>query len=376
MTFVRPFGRACFLNRGREGRAVGKRVLVTGGAGFIGSFIVDELVRRGHDVTVYDNLEPQVHPGGRKPDYINPGAEFVLGDVRNFDKLKREVARHDVIFHEAAAVGVAQSQDEVRRYVEANCLGTANLIEAAVKGRRQVERLIVAGSMSSYGEGACHCERCGPVFPGTRDAERLKKGQYDPVCPVCSGPVASIPTSESKPPQVSSVYATTKRVQEDIAHSMGRSFDLPVVSLRYFNTYGPRQSLSNPYNGVLAIFLGALLQNKAPLIYEDGLQARDFVYIDDVVQANMLAMDKESACGEAFNVGHGVPVPIRSVAEDLAKAVGTGTRPFIPGRFRTVDIRNCFADISKAEKVLGYKPAVGLQEGLGRLVEWAQSKRR
>jgi dTDP-L-rhamnose 4-epimerase len=353
---------------------VGKKILVTGGAGFIGSFIVDELVRRGHEVTIYDNLEPQVHPGGRKPEYLNRDARFVLGDVRDCDQLGKAVQGQEIVYHEAAAVGVAQSQDEPRKYVEVNCLGTANLLEAVIKGRHQVERLVIAGSMSSYGEGACRCKSCGPVYPEARSDQRLQQGDYDPVCPLCGGALNPVPTPESKPPQASSVYSTTKRAQEDIAHSLGRTFGIPVVSLRYFNTYGPRQSLNNPYNGVLAIFLSALMKNESPLVYEDGKQARDFVYIDDVVQANMLAMENDGAGGEAFNVGRGVPVSILSVAEDIAKAVGSAARPLVSGRARPVDIRNCFADISRAEKALGYKPAVGLHDGLGRFVEWARAQ--
>ncbi len=348
------------------------KILVTGGAGFIGSHIVDELVRRHHEVTVFDNLDPQVHPGGKKPPYLNKDATFIQGDVRDYAALKRAVAEAEIIFHEASAVGVAQSQYEIKRYVDVNTGGTAHLCDILVNHNHHVEKLIVASSMSIYGEGLCKCPTHGTVRPGLRPVAQLHKQDWEVRCPHCAAATNPIPTGEEVAPRCNSIYAITKRDQEDIALIMGATYGIPVVSLRYFNVYGPRQSLSNPYTGVAAIFLSRVKSGNRPVVYEDGLQSRDFVSVHDVVTANMLAMEREEANGHAFNIGTGQPVTIREIAELLARTYGADITPEITGTFRKGDIRHCIADITKARSILGYRPTVAFAQGINELIEWSR----
>jgi len=284
------------------------KILVTGGAGFIGSHLVDALVERGHEVTIFDNLDPQVHPGGRPPRYLNPGAEFIRGDVRDKKALKAAIGEAEIIFHKASAVGVGQSQYQIEQYVTANTGGTATLLDILVNNDHKVRKLIVAASMSSYGEGAYTCTACGPCRPSLRPEEQMAKGAWEPVCPHCGVPVSPVPTPEEAALHCNSIYALTKKDQEEMCLLIGKTYGIPVVSLRYFNVYGPRQSLSNPYTGVAAIFMSRIKNDRAPVIYEDGLQTRDFVSIEDVVRANLLAMECSEADGENYCIRDGVIV--------------------------------------------------------------------
>lgn len=349
-----------------------EKILVTGGAGFIGSFIVDELVRRGHEVRIFDNLEPQVHPGGNPPDYLNQEAEFVYGDVWDYDALKKAVEGVRVIFHQAATVGVGQSMYEISRYVQVNTLGTANLCDILANEKHQVEKVLVAASMSSYGEGAYSCKKCGEVSPSLRPLEQMVQGDWEVHCPHCDSILKPIPTRETKKLEVNSIYAITKRDQEDMVLGVGRAYHIPSVALRYFNVYGPRQSLSNPYTGVVAIFMSRIKNNHRPIIFEDGQQSRDFVSVHDIVQANMLAMEKEEANYQIFNVGTGRPITIKQIAQVLAELYGVDIEPDITNTFRKGDVRHCIADISKIQKQLGYKPQVGFKEGMRELIEWSR----
>ena len=281
------------------------KVLVTGGAGFIGSFIVDELLRRGHQVRIFDNLDPQVHPNSTKPAYLNPEAEFIQGDVRNIDALRNAMQGQEVIFHEAAAVGMGQSQYQIKHYVDVNTGGTANLLDLLVNTNHSVQKVIVAASQSSYGEGMCKSPALGGVKPDFRREEQLKNGRWEHECPKTGSVMKPVPTPETASLDCRAIYAITKRDQEDMLLSIGSTYRIPCVALRYFNVYGPRQSLSNPYTGVLAIFMSRLANGKPPVIYEDGMQSRDFISVHDIVQANLLAMEKE-ANYEVFNVGSGV----------------------------------------------------------------------
>jgi dTDP-L-rhamnose 4-epimerase len=349
------------------------KVLVTGGAGFIGSHLVDALIVRGHTVRVYDNVEPQVHgDGGEIPAYMNRNAEFVRGDVRDRDALKRALDGIEVVYHEASAVGVGQSMYQIRKYTEVNVLGTANLLDVIVNEKTRLEKLILASSMSNYGEGRYHCAKCGVVYPKLREMEQLKSQQWEVQCPSCAASLTPLPTDETKPLFPTSVYATNKRDQEEMFCEIGLAYGIPTVVLRYFNVYGPRQALSNPYTGVIAIFSNCLLGEAPPVIFEDGLQSRDFTSVHDIVQANLLALGRHRSGVEIFNVGTGVSTNLLQLVDVLRVALGidANERPQPTNRFRAGDIRHCFADISKIETNLGFTPKVGLADGIKELTDW------
>ncbi len=348
-----------------------QRTLVTGGAGFIGSFLVDALVAAGHDVTVLDNLEEQVH-AQQPPAYLNSGARYLWDDVRDYQALEAAVLQADVIFHLAAAVGVGQSQYEIRRYVQVNVLGTANLLDILAKRAHRCRKLILAASMSSYGEGLYSCTQDGLVRPPLRPAEQMAARDWELHCPVCGRHVQPVPTPESAEQRCNSVYAVTKKTQEDMVMVFGRTYGLPTVALRYFNVYGPRQSLSNPYTGVAAIFMSRIKNDQSPVVYEDGLQTRDLVSVHDVVQANLLAMEKQEADGEIFNVASGASISVREMARQLAGLYGKTMPPRIAQRFRKGDVRHCVADITKIQQRLGYQPRVRLADGMRELIEWSR----
>ena len=350
-----------------------RKVLVTGGAGFVGSHTVDALLHQGHQVRVFDSFEEQVHHG-IVPIYLSREAELVSGDVRDASALRRALENIDVVFHFAAAVGVGQSMYEISRYMEINTQGTANLLQLLLERRNRVEKLIVASSMSLYGEGQYHCREHGPVAPVPRTTEQLRARQWQLECPLCHRPAEPVPTDESKAAQCNSIYALSKKNQEDMCLLFGRTYGIPVVALRYFNIYGTRQALSNPYTGVAAIFASRLLNQRPPLVFEDGRQLRDFVSVHDVVQANLLAMESIDGNGLALNIGSGQAVTIRQVAEVLGAMLGESTPAEITGNFRSGDIRHCFADISLATRKLGYRPVHRLPEAMGELVDWLRSQ--
>jgi dTDP-L-rhamnose 4-epimerase len=350
-----------------------KKILVTGGAGFVGSHTVDALLREGHSVRVFDNLADQVHHG-TVPGYLSSEAELVRGDVRDLDALRAVISDVDVVYHFAAAVGVGQSMYEIARYMEINTQGTANLLQALLDRNDRLEKLIIASSMSIYGEGQYRCEQHGMVSPPVRPASQLRAKQWQVGCPQCEQPLEPAATAECKPLQCSSIYALGKKDQEELGLLFGRTYDVPVVALRYFNIYGTRQALSNPYTGVAAIFASRLLNGRAPLIFEDGEQLRDFVSVHDVVQANLLAMQRSEADGLALNIGSGQPLTIRQIAETLAATLEVEMGVEITGKYRAGDIRHCFAEISLAHRLLGYSPRHQLQGAVGELVEWLRSQ--
>ncbi len=350
-----------------------RKVLVTGGAGFVGSHTVDALLREGHEVRIFDNLSEQVHQGAM-PEYLTREAEFVRGDVRDPDALRRAVADVEVVYHFAAAVGVGQSMYEIARYMEINTQGTANLLQAVLDRTSRIEKLIVASSMSIYGEGQYQCEAHGMVAPTPRPTSQLRAKRWEVGCPACGRTVVALATAESKPLQCSSIYALGKKDQEEMSLLFGRTYELPVVALRYFNIYGTRQALGNPYTGVAAIFASRLLNRRAPLIFEDGEQLRDFVSVHDVVQANLLAMQRDEADGMALNIGSGTAVTIREIADTLAATLGTEVEAEITGKYRAGDIRHCFGDISRARELLGYQPKHELAGAVGELVEWLREQ--
>lgn len=352
------------------------KILVTGGAGFIGSFLVDALLERGHQVRVYDALVPQVHgPEQSVPDYVNRDAEFVAGDVRDRNSLLKALDGVDVVYHLAAAVGVGQSMYQIQYYTEANTLGGAVLLDLLANTKHQVRKIIVASSMSIYGEGKYDCGSCGTVFPRLRSEAQLAARDWEMRCPDCDRVVRPAGTDEDKPLFPTSIYAITKRDHEEMFLSTGFTYGIPTVALRFFNTYGPRQALSNPYTGVMAIFSGRLLNHKPPIIYEDGKQTRDFIHVSDIVQGMLLAMDKPEADFQVFNLGTGVPTSIGGVAELLIEHLADGDiEPQILHQFRAGDIRHCYADIAKARRLLAFEPRVSLQEGMVDLLAWVEDQ--
>ena len=346
-------------------------ILITGGAGFIGSHLADDLLQRGHCVRVLDTLAAQVHGSVDRPAYLHRDVELVRGDVRDADAVRHALDGIDAVYHLASAVGVGQSMYEIEHYVSTNNVGTAVLLEALIK--RPVERLVVASSMSVYGEGLYRAAD-GSLVPGEeRRLEQLRSADWE-LRDVAGAPLNPVPTPETKPPSLSSIYALSKFDQERMCLMVGRAYHVPTVALRFFNVFGTRQALSNPYTGVLAIFASRLMNDNPPLIFEDGNQRRDFVSVYDVVQACRLALEVPDAIGGAFNVGSGRSVTVREVADLVSGILGKPIEPDISGKYRVGDIRHCFADISRARAVLGYEPAVSLEDGMIELAEWLRDQ--
>ena len=344
-------------------------ILITGGAGFIGSHVADLLLERGYDVRVLDSLDPQVHPSRRRPDYLDPRVALEEGDVRDPDALRRALDGVDGVIHLAARVGVGQSMYEIASYTSTNTLGTAMLLERLVE--RPVARLIVASSMSLYGEGRYRTLDGAIVDDVERSADAIRRGLWDPADDA-GEPLVPLPTPETKTPRLASVYAISKFDQERLAIVTGGAYGIPTVALRFFNVYGTRQALSNPYTGVLAIFASRLLNDRPPLLFEDGRQRRDFVSVADVARACLLALEAPEAqvAGQALNVGSGQSWTVADVARLLASTLGKDIEPELTARSRVGDIRHCFADIGEAAARLGYQPAVTLDDGLVELAEW------
>ncbi len=348
------------------------KILVTGGAGFIGSHLVDELVKRNYKVRVLDIFERQVHQG-KKPDYLNKKCEYLKGDVRKPKDLKKALGGVSVVFHLAAQVGVGQSMYEIEKYISHNTLGTAILMEHIISNRAslKVRKVIVASSMSIYGEGAYRCGKCGSFEPVERKPEDLKKRIWEYSCPDCSGILKPAATTEEKTLRSSSIYAISKKDQEEIVLNLGKAYKLPAVALRFFNVYGSRQSLSNPYTGVCAIFQSRIKNNNPALIYEDGLQTRDFISVKDIAAANVLVMNSEEADYGYFNVGTGIQTSVLGIAKVLSRLYGKTSEIEIKNEYRVGDIRHCFADISKIKKI-GFKPSVDFNDGMREMVEWGK----
>jgi dTDP-L-rhamnose 4-epimerase len=351
------------------------KILVTGGAGFIGSHLVDALVAEGQNVRVLDSLDPQVHGKNADwPSHANKKAEYLRGDVRDAEIVRRALDGVEVVIHDAAAVGVAQSMYEIVSYVSANSLGAAVLLEEIVARKSQIKRMVVASSMSIYGEGA-YLDADGKIAsPGLRPDAQLEKRQWEHL-DAAGRPLRPIGTQETKPLQPTSVYAVSKRDHEELFLSVGNAYGIPTVALRYFNVYGSRQALGNPYTGVAAIFSTSLLNGNRPFVTEDGEQSRDFVHVSDIVRANLAALRCEAGGGRVCNVGTGRPTTIRRVAELLAEKLGKKVTPDITGKFRAGDIRHCFADPSHAKRVLGFEPKVRLEDGIADVIEFARNQK-
>jgi dTDP-L-rhamnose 4-epimerase len=350
-----------------------KKILITGGAGFIGSHLADELLKHGYEVRAYDCLSPQVHgQEPSRPDYLDPEVELFEGDVRDGRRLREALRGVDAVYHLAAKVGVGQSMYQIADYTAVNNEGTAVLLEALVEN--PVERLVVASSMSIYGEGL-YRDPYGNVVAGTeRPLAQLKARQWEVRDP--HGQVLSpLPTPEWKEPRLASVYALSKYDQERMCLIVGRAYQIPTVALRFFNVYGPRQALSNPYTGVLAIFAAQLMSGQPPVIFEDGNQQRDFVNVGDLARGCRLALEIPDAADRVFNLGSGQRMTIREVAERIAAVLGKEyVEPTVTEQCRVGDIRHCFADIALARRVLGYEPQVTFEDGLVELAEWLEGQ--
>jgi dTDP-L-rhamnose 4-epimerase len=348
----------------------GRKILVTGGGGFIGTHLVDALLARGDEVRVFDNLDPQVHGAdARRPAWLSPGADLAIGDVRDPDQLRRALHGVEAVVHLAAAVGVGQSMYRVADYTATNVLGTAQLLQLLIDERMELRRLVVASSMSIYGEGRYVRPDGASPLARRRNADQLRRHRWELTDP--DGTVLQpLPTDETKELDPSSIYALNKAAQERMVLQVGEAYGIPSVALRFFNVYGPRQALSNPYTGAVAIFSSRLLNGEPPLIFEDGLQSRDFVSVHDVVHGVLQSLDEDGGVGKALNLGSGRAVTVLEVARTLAQVLGTEISPRVSGRYRVGDIRHCFADISAARREIGYAPRVSLEEGMRELVSW------
>jgi dTDP-L-rhamnose 4-epimerase len=344
------------------------RVLITGGAGFIGSHAAEAILGAGYEVRLLDNLSPQVHGTRlRRPSYLTADAELIIGDVTDDLTLDRALRGVDMVLHLASSVGVGQSMYDIASYVRTNELGTATLMQALSK--RPVERLVVASSMSIYGEGACRSADARIICPAERSLAQLRRGDWDLHDPEGTA-LVPIPTPETKQPSLSSIYALNKYAQERMCLIVGKAYRIPTIALRFFNVFGPNQALSNPYTGVLAIFAARLLNNRPPLVFEDGLQRRDFVHVHDVARACLLALQTDRT-DDVFNIGSGMSRTILSVARDLARVMGRPElTPKITGKYRAGDIRHCFADLAKSRAALGFEPKIAFDGGLDELASY------
>jgi dTDP-L-rhamnose 4-epimerase len=351
------------------------KVLVTGGAGFIGSHLADRLLAEGHEVRALDNLDPQVHGGGQRPDYLDPAVELQVGDVRDHAAVARALEGVDAVYHFAAAVGVGQSMYEIERYTSVNAIGAAVVLEEVVERRTAIGKLAVASSMSIYGEGQYRNPRTGEsgIAPGLRPESQLAEKQWE-LLGEDREPLEPEPTAETKPLRPTSVYAVNKRDHEELFLSVGAAYGIPAVALRFFNVYGERQALSNPYTGVAAIFSSCLLNDREPVVFEDGRQTRDFIDVHDLVRGCALALTTDGADGRTLNLGTGHATSIVEVAHTIAAGLGKEIEPKLVEQYRAGDIRHCFADTRLAEELLGFRAEIALADGMRDLLVWLEGQ--
>jgi dTDP-L-rhamnose 4-epimerase len=351
------------------------RVLITGGAGFIGSHLADRLLAEGHEVRALDNLDRQVHPAGERPDYLDGDVELQVGDVRDHDAVRQALEGMDAVVHFAAAVGVGQSMYEIERYTSVNAIGAAVLLEEAVERREQISKLLVASSMSIYGEGQYRNPQTGEsgLAPGLRPESQLAAREWD-VLADNGTPLEPEPTAETKPLRPTSIYAIGKRDHEEMVLAVGAAYGIPTVALRFFNVYGERQALSNPYTGVAAIFSSRLLNDRAPLVFEDGRQTRDFIDVRDIARCCALALQRDGADGRTLNVGTGRPTSIVEVAQVIARGLGKDLEPEVVNEFRAGDIRHCYAETQLANELLGFRAEIPFEAGMHELLAWLEGQ--
>lgn len=355
------------------------RVLITGGAGFIGSHVALKLLAKGYEITVLDNLLEQIH--GPEPEKtsalylsIRDKVRFIKADICDRASLEQALSDADYVIHLAAETGTGQSMYEIKRYVDVNIGGTALLMDILTNTRHQVKRVVVAESRAIYGEGKYFCEKCGVVYPGERKDEDLARADFACHCPHCGGPVSVLATSEDSAVHPSSVYGIGKQVQGQLVHLIGKSIGLETVSFRYQNVYGPGQSLTNPYTGILSIFSNRIKSHKGINIFEDGKESRDFVYIDDVADATVAGLEVPEADGHVFNIGTGIATDVLTVARTLCRHYGIDVPLEISGNYRLGDIRHNYADISLARKILGFQPHWTFDAGIREFVAWVNGQ--
>lgn len=353
-----------------------KMILITGGAGFIGSHLAERLIDKGYPVRLYDNLNAQVHgPNAEVPPYLRrSGIEFLRGDISDNAILRKAIKGINVIVHLAAETGVGQSMYEVEKYVKTNIQGTGVLLNILANEKHKVVKVILASSRAVYGEGKYECERCGIIYPPAREPRRIKNKDWEPKCPYCKKDIKDLPTDEDSPLNPGSIYAITKQTQEQLISNFCKSFRIPFIILRYQNVYGPRQSLSNPYAGILSIFSAKIMNGELPLIFEDGKAGRDFVYIDDVIQATILAIENKALKQGIFNVGTGRKTTILEAANILLEKLNSTLKLKIIGKGRIGDIRTCYADLTKIKAALGYRPKYDIETGLTNFSDWVKSE--
>lgn len=352
------------------------KVLVTGGAGFIGSHTVDLLLEKGFKVRIFDNIEPQVH-GTEKPEYLNKDAEMIVGNVNDKKQWLKALTGVDAVVHLAAMVGMGQSMYQPVRYLMANSVGTANMYEVILETpelKKKIKKIVSASSKSIYGEGTYSCSEHGVIYPNNRPLEQLEKKDWEVRCPSCEQHVKPVGITEEKPVQNLATYALSKYDTERLTMMFGDVLKIPSISFRYFNVYGPRQSLGNPYTGVAAIFLSRVKNDNPPTIYEDGKQARDFIFVEDIAAANLLALENEDTAG-VFNLGTGEKITIEQIARTIISLNDKKIEPKITNDFRPGDNRHDFSDITKAKKELGFKPKWTIKQGMEKLIEWSESQK-
>ena len=354
-----------------------KNILITGGAGFIGSNLTKKLVSKGYCITILDNLSKQIHGKDQKSELYNSIKEistFILGDVCNEEDWKKALKGQDAVIHLASETGTGQSMYEISRYNDVNILGTSHLLDFLANNKNSLKKLIIASSRSIYGEGKYKCENHGIVYPNERAVSNMMKGKFDLFCDVCGGELDLMPTDENSKIHPSSIYGITKQQQEQMILLMGKSLGIPAVALRYQNVYGPGQSLSNPYTGILSIFSTRMSNGNDIDIYEDGEESRDFVFIDDVVEATILALEKEEANHQIFNVGSGEATTVIQVANSLKSLYNSNANISIGGSFRSGDIRHNYADLNKIKNLLGFTAKFDFQTGISRFVDWVKTQ--
>ena len=353
-----------------------KNILITGGAGFIGSRLCEKLVEKNYKVTILDNLSPQIHGEGESSLFrkVKDISTFIKGDVRNQEDWKKAIKGQDIVVHLAAETGTGQSMYELEKYNDVNIMGTAHLLELLANSNHSIKKIIIASSRAIYGEGKYNCHEHGSQYPSCRKEKDMENGEFNPKCEICNNELSLIATDENSKIHPSSIYGINKHQQEQMVMLMGKSLGISAVAFRYQNVYGPGQSLSNPYTGILSIFSTRILNRNDLDIYEDGLESRDFVYIDDAIDATILGIEKDKANGHVFNVGSGVATTVKEVAESLKKCYNSDINISISRKFRLGDIRHNVADLKKVKDILGFSPKYDFQKGISKFVSWVKTQ--
>lgn len=354
------------------------KVLITGGAGFIGSNLALKLMNRDYEVVLLDNLSRQIHGENPEESYtynlVRDKCEIIVGDVTKFEDWRRALNGVDIVVHLAAETGTGQSMYEINKYVDVNIGGTGKLMEIITNETNQVKKVVVAASRAVYGEGKFQCEEHGIVYPDSREDQDMRRGDFEVKCPICNQNIDMLPTDEESKLHPTSVYGYTKKSQEELCMIVGKSINLPVVAFRFQNVYGPGQSLKNPYTGILSIFSTRIKNGNDLNIFEDGLETRDFVYIEDITDAIVLGIENDKANFQSFNVGSSEKIDVLTVANTLKKKYGANVNINVSGNYRLGDIRHNLGDLTKIKTLLGYEPKVKFTEGISNFVDWVEKQ--